>query len=61
MPVARCFEWDGSSLTQTVNTPNAPNVSSFQGHLMVLPSGQVLYTDYTPDVEIFTPTAGNYN
>jgi len=55
------FEWDGSSLTQVPGPPNAPNVSCFQGHLLVLPAGQILYTDYTNDVEIFTPTPGNYD
>ena len=55
------FEWDGSNLTQVSGPPNAPNVSSFQGHLLVLPTGQIMYTDYTNDVEIFTPTPGNYN
>jgi hypothetical protein len=54
------FEWDGSNLTQTDNPPNAPNVSSFQGHLMMLPSGQIMYTDYTHDVEVFTPTGTSY-
>jgi hypothetical protein len=55
------FEWDGSNLSQVPGPPNAPNVSSFQGHLLVLPTGQIMYTDYTNDVEIFTPTAGYYN
>ncbi|HWX17899.1 MAG TPA: hypothetical protein VNY07_15060 [Chthoniobacterales bacterium] len=55
------FEWDGSNLTPVSGPPNAPNVSSFQGHLLVLPTGQIMYTDYTNDVEIFTPTPGNYN
>jgi len=55
------FEWDGSNLSQVPGPPNAPNVSSFQGHLLVLPTGQIMYTDYTNDVEIFTPTPGNYN
>jgi len=55
------FEWDGTNLTQVPGPPNAPNVSSFQGHLLVLPTGQIMYTDYTNDVEIFTPTPGNYN
>ena len=55
------FEWDGSNLTQVPGPPNAPNVSSFQGHLLVLPTGQIMYTDYTNDVEIFTPTGSNYD
>jgi hypothetical protein len=60
-PGAVFFEWDGNSLTQVAGPPNAPNVSSDQGHLLVLPTGQIMYTDYTNDVEIFTPTPGNYN
>ena len=55
------FEWDGSNLNQVPGPPNAPNVSSFQGHLLLLPTGQIMYTDYTTDVEIFTPTGSNYN
>lgn len=55
------FEWDGNTLSQVPGPPNAPNVSSYQGHLLVLPTGQIMYTDYTNDVEIFTPTSGNYN
>lgn len=55
------FEWEGSTLTQVPGPPNAPNVSSFQGHLLVLPTGQIMYTDYTNDVEIFTPIGGNYD
>ena len=55
------FEWDGINLNQVPGPPNAPNVSCFQGHLLVLPTGQIMYTDYTNDVEIFTPAAGNYN
>lgn len=57
---AAFFEWDGSNLAQTDAPPNAPNVSSFQGHLMMLPSGQIMYTDYTNDVELYTPTGSNY-
>ncbi len=51
---AAFFEWDGSNLAQTDAPPNAPNVSSFQGHLMMLPTGQIMYTDYTNDVELYT-------
>jgi|HubBroStandDraft_2_1064218.scaffolds.fasta_scaffold76587_1 hypothetical protein len=54
------FEWDGTNLTQTDAPPNAVNDSSFQGHLMMLPSGQIMFTDYTNDVELFTPTGSNY-
>jgi hypothetical protein len=55
------FEWDGTSLTQVAGPPNAPNRSCFQGHLLLLPTGQIMYTDYTTDVEIFTPAPGHYD
>jgi hypothetical protein len=55
------FEWDGANLNQVPGPPNAPNVSSYQGLLLVLPTGQIMYTDYTTDVEIFTPAGGNYD
>jgi hypothetical protein len=35
------------------------NDPSFVGHLLVLPSGQILFTDFTTDVEILT-TVGTY-
>jgi hypothetical protein len=49
------FEWNGSKLTEIPGPPNASIDSSFQGHLLVLPSGQLMFTDYSKDVEIFTP------
>ncbi len=54
------LEWDGTSLTKVPAPPNAPNDSSFQGHLLVLPTGQILFTDYTNDVEVYTPTGTPY-
>ena len=54
------YEWNGSSLNSLPAPPNAINDSSFQGHFLMLPTGQVLFTDYTNDVEIFTPTGSNY-
>lgn len=54
------YEFDGSGLIQDATPPNASQDSSFQGRMLVLPTGQVLFTDYSSDVEIFTP-AGSYN
>ncbi len=66
-PPATFFEWDGTNLTAIPGPPNAPNAGSFYGHLLPLPSGQILYTDWLfpgfgapADVEIFTPS-GTYN
>jgi hypothetical protein len=50
------FEWDGTAL-HSVPTPgpNAPDDSSYYGHLVVLPTGQVMFTDFSSTVEIYTP------
>jgi hypothetical protein len=48
------FEFDGTNLTQVATPPAGPNLSSFEGRMLVLPTGQVLYTDGTSDVEIYT-------
>jgi hypothetical protein len=52
----RFFEFNGTTLTQVARTPNSPNFSSFEGRMLVLPTGQVLFTDGTTDVEIYTST-----
>jgi hypothetical protein len=57
---ASFFEWDGTNLTTTVNPKNAKNDGSFYGHLLALPSGQILLADYSTDVELYNPT-GTFN
>ena len=54
------FEFDGTSLIQEPETPNSPNKTSFEGRMLLLPTGQVLFTDGTRDVEVYTP-AGSPN
>jgi hypothetical protein len=34
--------------------------SSFYGHFLQLPTGQLLFTDFSSDMEVFTP-AGAYD
>src|SRR5438477_2111091 len=53
------FEWDGSTLTEVSPAPNASNDSSFYGNMLVLPSGQILFTDFF-FVSVYNP-AGTYN
>jgi hypothetical protein len=53
---ATFYEWNGTALTATVNPPNAGNDGSFYGHLLALPTGQILFADYSQDVELFNPT-----
>ena len=57
---SKFYEWNGSTLTAINNPPNAVNTPSFDGHLINLPNGQIMYTDFTTDVEFLTPT-GTFN
>ncbi len=54
------FEWNGTSLIPVPGVPNSPEDSSWYGRMLVLPTGQVLYTDGSGDVEIYT-AAGSAN
>ena len=47
-----------NTLANTVNPSHCPSDSSFVGHLMLLPTGQILFTDFSGRVEIYTPAAG---
>ena len=54
------YEFDGTNLNAVPGTPNAPHNSSFYYRMLVLPTGQVLTTDGSSDVELFTgPGAAN--
>ena len=57
-PPVSFFEWDGKSLTEVPGTPNAPTDGSYYGNMLVLPSGQILLTDFSDDIEIYTPSSG---
>ena len=52
------FEFDGANLNPAPAPPNAPNDASYFGRMLELPSGQVLFTDGSTDVEIYTPAGG---
>ena len=52
---SKFFEWDGTKLNATTAPPNAPVDSSYVGNMVVLPTGQVLFTDFSNSVEIYTP------
>lgn len=47
-----------NTLANTANPQNCPADSSFVGHLMILPTGQIMFTDFSGRVEIYTPAAG---
>ena len=52
------FEWDGRHLRTVPGTPNSPGDSSFFGNMLVLPTGQILLTDFSDDIEVYTPSGG---
>jgi len=54
------FEFDGFNLNSVPGPPNAASDDSYFGRMLVLPTGQILFTDGSGDVEIYT-AAGSYN
>ena len=53
---AHFFEWNGSTFTAVPGTPNAPGDSSYYGNMLELPTGQILLTDFSSDVELYNST-----
>jgi hypothetical protein len=53
------FEFNGTSLVSVPAVPNAATVPSYEGRMLVLPTGQVLFTDGVTDVEVYT-AAGTF-
>ena len=56
---SKFFEWDGTTLNPTTGPTNASIDSSYVGDMVLLPTGQVLFTDFSSSVEIYTPS-GTY-
>jgi hypothetical protein len=59
-PPSNFYEWTGTVLSAFPAPPNAVNTPSFVGHLLLLPNGQIMYTDFSTDVEFLTST-GTFN
>ena len=57
---AEFFEWNGSTLNEIAGPPNGPSDASYYGHMLMLPTGQILFTDFSNDVELFTSTGSQY-
>ncbi|MFL6689313.1 MAG: hypothetical protein ACJ8IR_03865 [Alphaproteobacteria bacterium] len=58
---AHFFEWDGNAFTQVSDPKDAENDTSFQGRFLLLPTGQVFYSNdgQSPTksvVAVYTPT-----
>lgn len=60
LPPSFFFEWDGKHLNQVPGPPNAPIEGSYVGDMLLLPTGQILFTDdISTDIELYTPTITN--
>ncbi len=55
---ASYYTFDGTAFTSIAGPPNAPNDSTYNTRLLVLPTGQVLETDGSHDIEIYTSHKG---
>jgi len=53
---SKFFEWDGTTMNATSAPSNAAVDSSYVGNMVVLPTGQILFTDFSSTVEIYTPS-----
>ena len=54
------YEWNGTTLSTFPNVTNASKDDSYVTHLLVLPTGQIMFTDFsTNGIEILT-SAGTY-
>jgi hypothetical protein len=47
-----------NTLADAPNPKNCPGDSSYVGHLMILPTGQIMFTDFSGTVEVYTPASG---
>jgi len=58
------FEWDGTKLNATANIVNSSTFTSFEGNMVCLPTGQILFTEFSTtapsQVQIYTPS-GTFN
>ena len=54
------LEFDGTKFNTVPNPTNITSRTSYQGRFLVLPSGQVLFTDDNNNIQIYDP-AGNPN
>jgi len=53
--------YGGGSFVSVPSPPNAVNDEPYNTQLLLLPTGQVMFTDGSTDVEIYTPANQNYN
>ncbi len=50
------FEFDGTTLTRVNEPATAPKLAAYQGRMLVLPTGQILWSGASAnDIEVYTP------
>jgi hypothetical protein len=49
------FEYNGKRFVQVSEPADAPNMASYEGRMLELPTGQILWSSDNGDVEIYTP------
>jgi len=58
MTPSHFYEFDGTNLTPVADSPNAASFKSYQGRMLLLPTGEVLLTAYnggaTQDVQLYS-------
>lgn len=55
------FEYDGDRLRRVPAPPRAPFDAAYYGNMLVLPTGQVMLTDFSNDIEIYTPNGAPHH
>lgn len=55
------FEFDGTALNPVTAPTNAPGTLTFNCRLLLLPNGQVLYSNCTSELQIFTPSGAPHD
>ena len=58
IPPSDFYEFNGSEFISVPGPPNAGNEVSYDGRMVNLPNGTVLFTDGSQDVEIYHPSGG---
>ena len=56
---SKFYEFNGTSLTAVAGPPRAGSDASYVGRMLVLPTGQILFTDGSSSVEVYT-ASGTY-
>lgn len=55
------FEFDGAALNPVTPPANAAGTVTYNCRFLLLPTGQVLYSNCTSDVEVYTPGGGPHH